>query len=193
VAVLIYEWWYPQTCVLTYACEFLVAGESCGVWCGRCDARCSMFLRRKLSSVIYVLLVTGGLLVSLLMIKKMKYLYDRNQKYSRLESYKQYVSNMFDYRRTSTKNFVLFKLCSLEHWVGKVLFLRIVYSTDEEESWSKCLCFCAVPSVLYYSFLLVDTHSHYVSWLGFACLIVFVFLTCTYIYQPGVYASTFGP
>jgi len=42
---------------------------------------------------VYVLLVIGGLFLSLFVIKKMKYLYDRNQKYSRLESYKQYVSN----------------------------------------------------------------------------------------------------
>ena len=52
-----------------------------------------MFIRRKFSSVVYVLLVIGGLFLSLFIIKKMKHLYDRNQKYSRLESYKQYVSN----------------------------------------------------------------------------------------------------
>jgi hypothetical protein len=53
-----------------------------------------MFVRRKFSSVVYVLLVIGGLFLSLFIIKKMKYLYDRNQKYSRLENYKQYVSNV---------------------------------------------------------------------------------------------------
>jgi len=42
---------------------------------------------------VYILLVIGGLFLSLFIIKKMKYLYDRSQKYSRLESYKQYVSN----------------------------------------------------------------------------------------------------
>jgi len=52
-----------------------------------------MFVRRKFSSVVYVLLVIGALFLSLFIIKKIKYLYDRNQKYSRLESYKQYVSN----------------------------------------------------------------------------------------------------
>jgi hypothetical protein len=52
-----------------------------------------MFVRRKFTSVVYVLLVIGGLFLSLFIIKKMKYLYDRNQKYSRLESYKQYVSD----------------------------------------------------------------------------------------------------
>jgi hypothetical protein len=53
-----------------------------------------MFVRRKFSSVVYVVVVIGGLFLSLFIIKKMKYLYDRNQKYSRLESYKQYVSNV---------------------------------------------------------------------------------------------------
>jgi len=59
----------------------------------RRNVGCTMFVRRKFTSVVYVLLVIGGLFLSLFIIKKMKYLYDRNQKYSRLESYKQYVSN----------------------------------------------------------------------------------------------------
>lgn len=52
-----------------------------------------MFFRRRFPNVISILLVTGGLFVSLFIIRKVKLLYDSNQKYHRLESYKQYVSS----------------------------------------------------------------------------------------------------
>jgi NADH:ubiquinone oxidoreductase subunit 3 (subunit A) len=53
-----------------------------------------MFLRRRFPNVLSVLMIIGGLFVSLFILRKMKYLYDSNQKYHRLESYKQYVSNV---------------------------------------------------------------------------------------------------
>lgn len=64
-----------------------------GLILGRCTAY-SMFFRRRCPNVIHILFVIGGLFLSLFIIRKMKYLYDSNQKYHRLESYKQYVSTM---------------------------------------------------------------------------------------------------
>ncbi|KDR16258.1 hypothetical protein L798_09677 [Zootermopsis nevadensis] len=59
-----------------------------------------MFFRRRFPNVISIVLVIGGLFVSLFIIIKMKYLYDSNQKFHRLQGYKQYMEEISDYMRS---------------------------------------------------------------------------------------------
>ncbi|PSN44885.1 hypothetical protein C0J52_06199 [Blattella germanica] len=56
-----------------------------------------MFFRRRLPNVISILLFTGGLLISIYFTRKLKFLYDSNQKFYRLENYKQYMEEISDY------------------------------------------------------------------------------------------------
>ncbi|KAJ4443983.1 hypothetical protein ANN_05772 [Periplaneta americana] len=58
-----------------------------------------MFFRRRFPNMMSIVIVIGGLFVSLFLIRRMKYLYDSNQKYHRLESYKQYMEEISDYMR----------------------------------------------------------------------------------------------
>lgn len=56
-----------------------------------------MFLRRRFPHALSIVMIIGGLFISLFILRKMKYLYDSNQKYHRLESYKQYMEEISDY------------------------------------------------------------------------------------------------